>query len=273
MSTKLILFYLISLNSLFIFISTQKTVFDETNLKYLKLRNRFFRGAVGDQSFINGKISEEGFKLYDQLSKNEVGTIFTGYTMVSDYLQNDNYHTFRFDKDEYIPEYKKLVDLVHKNGANILMQLAHIGMNTLSKSEIIYAPSSLPIPGQNRNSKEMTKEDILRIENNFANAALRAKKAGFDGIEIHGAHFYLVSEFLSPLFNKRTDEYGGNDENRARFLMEIIAKVREKVGNEYIVGLKINSEDGDKNGISEEGFMKICQMAEAAGVDYIQISV
>ena len=120
MSTKLILLYLISLNSLFIFISTQKTVFDETNLKYLKLRNRFFRGAVGDQSFINGKISEEGFKLNDQLSKNEVGTIFTGYTMVSDYLQNDNYHTFRFDKDEYIPEYKKLVDLVHKNGANIL---------------------------------------------------------------------------------------------------------------------------------------------------------
>ena len=93
--------------------------------------------------------------------------------------------------------------------------------------------------------------------------ALRAKKAGFDGIEIHGAHFYLISEFLSPLFNKRTDEYGGSDENRARFLMEIIAKVREKVGNEYIVGLKINSEDGDKNGISEEGFIKICQMAEA----------
>ena len=152
------------------------------------------------------------------------------------------------------------------------MQLAHIGMNTVSKSETIYAPSSLPILDQNRKSKEMTKEDIIRIENNFADAALRAKKAGFDGIEIHGAHFYLISEFLSPLFNKRTDEYGGSDENRARFLMEIIAKVREKVGNEYIVGLKINSEDGDKNGISEEGFIKICQMAETAGVDYIQIS-
>ena len=272
MSPKLILFYLISLNSLFFVISIQKTIFDETNLKYLKLKNRIFRGAVGDQYFINGKISEEGFKLYDQLSKNEIGTIFTGYTMVSDYLQNDNYHTFRFDKDEYIPEFKKLVDLVHKNGANIMMQLAHIGMNTVSKAETIYAPSSLPIPDQNRFSKEMTKEDILRIENNFADAALRAKKAGFDGIEIHGAHFYLISEFLSPLFNKRTDEYGGSDENRARFLMEIIAKVREKVGKEYIVGLKINSEDADQNGISEEGFMKICQMAEDAGVDYIQIS-
>ena len=276
MSIKIILIYLIYLNSLFLFISSKKenqiSIFDETNLKYLKLKNRIFRGAVGDQSFINGKISEEGFKLYDQLSKNEIGLIFTGYTMVSDYLQNDKYHTFRLDKDEYIPEYKKLVDIVHKNGAKIFMQLAHIGMNTLSKSEIIYGPSSLPIPNQNRKSKEMTKDDIIRIENNFADAALRAKKAGFDGIEIHGAHFYLISQFLSPLFNKRNDEYGGNDENRARFLLEIISKVREKVGNEYIVGLKINSEDGDENGITEQGFIKICQLAEKAGVDYIQIS-
>ena len=276
MSSKIILFYLICLNSLFLLISTkedsQKTIFDEAQLKHLKLKNRIFRGAVGDQSFINGKISEEGFKLYDRLSKNEIGTIFTGYTMVSDYLQNDNYHTFRLDKDEYIPEFKKLVDLVHKNGANFFMQLAHVGMNVMIKPETVYAPSSLPIPNQNRNSKEMTKEDILRIENDFAEAALRAKKAGFDGVEIHGAHFYLVSEFLSPLYNKRTDEYGGNDENRARFLVEIIEKMREKVGKEYIIGVKINSEDADPNGITEEGFIKTCQLAEAAGADYIQIS-
>ena len=78
-----------------------------------------------------------------------------------------------------------------------MMQLAHIGMNTVSKAETIYAPSSLPIPNQNRFSKEMTKEDILRIENNFADAALRAKKSGFDGIEIHGAHFYLIKELMN----------------------------------------------------------------------------
>ena len=152
------------------------------------------------------------------------------------------------------------------------MQLVHIGINTKTNDKTVYAPSALPIPSQNRNAKEMTKEDILRIENDFAEAALRAKKAGFDGIEIHGAHYYLISEFLSPLFNKRTDEYGGSDENRARFLLEVIAKVREKVGKGYIVGLKINSEDGDKNGITEEGFMKACLMAEQAGIDYIQVS-
>ena len=145
-------------------------------------------------------------------------------------------------------------------------------MNVMTKPDVVYAPSSLPIPNQNRNSKEMTKEDILRIENSFAEAALRAKKAGFDGVEIHAAHFYLVSEFLSPLYNKRNDEYGGSDENRARFLIEIIEKIREKVGKDYIVGIKINCEDGDKNGITEDGFIKICQMAEKAGLDYIQIS-
>jgi 2,4-dienoyl-CoA reductase-like NADH-dependent reductase (Old Yellow Enzyme family)/glyoxylase-like metal-dependent hydrolase (beta-lactamase superfamily II) len=268
--------FLIFLNFLFLLVSgqlvTQKNLFDETNLKYLKLKNRIFRGSVGDLSFKDGKISEEGFKLYDDFSKNEIGTIFTGYTTVSDYNQFDNVDVFRIDKDEYIPEFKKLVDLVHKNGANIFMQLVHIGMNTKTNAEIVYAPSSLPIPNQNRFSKEMTKEDILRIENDFAEAALRAKKAGFDGVEIHGAHYYLISEFLSPLFNKRTDEYGGSDENRARFLLEIIAKVREKVGKEYIVGLKINSEDGDKNGITEEGFMKACLLAEAAGIDFIQVT-
>ena len=278
MSSKAILslIYFMFLNTVFISISSQqlgqKNLFDETRLKNLKLKNRIFRGAVGDQTFINGKISEEGFKLYDNLSKNGVGTIFTGYTIVSDYYQRDNGRTFRLDKDEYIPEFKKLVDLVHKNGANILTQLVHIGMNTMSKSEFIYSPSSLPIKNQNRNSKEMTKEDILRIENNYAEAALRAKKAGFDGVEIHGAHFYLISEFLSPLYNKRTDEYGGNNENRARFLLEIIKKVRDKVGKDYLVGLKINSEDADENGITEEGFFKACQLAEDVGVDYIQIS-
>ena len=91
MSSKINLFYLINLICLFLVISNEqdskRTIFDDAQLKYLKLKNRIFRGAVGDQSFINGKISEEGFKLYDRLSKNDIGLIFTGYTMVSDYLQ------------------------------------------------------------------------------------------------------------------------------------------------------------------------------------------
>ena len=271
MSSKVFISFVFLLH-LYLSVSAKKTIFDETSLKNLKLKNRIFRGSVGDASFKNGKITEEGFQLYDQLSKNEIGTIFTGYTVVSDYIQFPGVYQFRLDKDEYIPEYKKLVNLVHKNGANFFMQLVHIGMNTLTDAEKVYTPSPLPIKNRDSWSEEMTKEDILRIENDFAKAAFRAKRAGFDGVEIHAAHFYLVSEFLSPVTNRRTDEYGGSTENRARFLLEIIEKVREKVGKDYIVGIKINSEDGMPNGITEEGLIKTCQMAEEAGIDYIQIS-
>ena len=166
-SNLLLLTLLINFNFLFLIISAKqeirKDLFDETRLKHLKIKNRFFHGAVGDNTFVNGKLTEEAFKLYDQLSKNEVSNIFTGYTTVSDYNQFENVNVFRIDKDEYIPEFKKLVDLVHKNGANIFMQLVHIGMNTKMKVDTVYGPSSLPLQGLNKMSKEMTKEDILRI--------------------------------------------------------------------------------------------------------------
>ena len=116
--------------------------------------------------------------------------------------------------------------------------------------------------GQNRLATEMTKEDILRIEDDFVKAAIRAKKAGFDGIEIHSAHLYLLSEFLSPNMNKRTDEYGGNDENRARMLIEIIEKIRKAIGNDIILSLKIDSENAGNEGISEQGFLTACKLAE-----------
>ena len=106
------LFLILFINNLIFFTftkeETQRSIFDETYLKHLKLKNRIFRAAVGDTTFKNGKISEEGFKLYDQLSKNEVGTIFTGFTIVSDYNQINGVGTFRMDKDEYCAEYKKI---------------------------------------------------------------------------------------------------------------------------------------------------------------------
>ena len=87
----------------------------------------------------------------------------------------------------------------------------------------------------------MTKEDILRVEDDFVKAAKRAKEAGFDGIEIHSGHLYLLSTFLTPKYNKRTDEYGGNDENRARMLVEIIEKIRKEIGNDIVLSVKIDS--------------------------------
>ena len=251
----------------------EKSIFDETQIKKMKLKNRLFRGSIGDYCFLkDGKITEEALNFYNKLSDNGVGTIFTGITTISDYDKYENSGIFRIDKDEYINEYKKLTSIVHKNKANIIMQIAHIGAQTTLNEKIIYAPSKILFPGSKKESIEMSKNDILRIENDFVNAAIRAKKSGFDGIEIHAAHFYLLSLFLSPVFNKRNDEYGGNSKNRARIIIEIIEKIRKEVGNDFIISLKINSEDGIENGISEDDFILTCKLAEKSGVDIIQVS-
>ena len=225
----------------------KKDLFDETQFKYLKLKNRVFRAPVIDcESWENGKLTDLFYRRYDELSKNEVGTIITGLMLISD--DKDYEKMVRINKDEYIEDFKKLTDLVHKNGANIIAQLGPFGKT------------------------DITKDKIHELENLFADAALRAQKAGFDGIEICANHHVLLSQFLSPLFNHREDEYGGSDENRARFVIEIIEKIREKVGKDYIVILKINSEDDDPNGITPEGFLTACKLAVKAGIDMIDVT-
>ena len=189
---------------------TKKDLFDSTQLKYMKLRNRVFKAAMVDcGSWKNGKLEEKLLKRYETLSKNEVGTIITGTILVDSV---EGYEPMcRIDKDEYIEEYKKLTDIVHSNGANIIAQLHVI------------------------RDLDISVEEIHKVTELFADAAIRAKKAGFDGIEICANHHVPLSQFLSPMFNHRNDEYGGNNENRARFVIEIIKKIREKMGNEYII--------------------------------------
>ena len=118
----------------------------------------------------------------------------------------------------------------------------------------------------------MSKEDIHRITNLFGDAIIRCKKAGFDGVEIAANHHGTLSQFFSPMFNHRKDEYGGSNENRARFAVEIIKKMRERIGNEYIIILKLNSEDNDPNGITFDGFITACKMLEEAGVDMLEVT-
>jgi 2,4-dienoyl-CoA reductase-like NADH-dependent reductase (Old Yellow Enzyme family) len=225
----------------------KKDLFDETQFKYLKLRNRVFRAPVIDcESWVNGRLTDAFYRRYEELSKNEVGTIITGQMLISDDKEYEN--MVRINKDEYIEDFKKLTDLVHKNGANIIAQIGPFGKT------------------------DITKDKIHELENLFADAVVRAQKAGFDGIEICANHHVLLSQFLSPLFNHREDEYGGNDENRARFVIEIIEKIRERVGKDYIVILKINSEDNDPNGITPNGFLTACKLAEKAGIDMIDVT-
>ena len=196
---------------------TTKSVFDETTLKNLKLKNRVFFGPISHSA-----------EVIEKVVKNDVPLVITEAAIVGDYvfskLQPGG--PFRIDSDEYIPDVKKLVDVAHKYNSYILLDIVHHGLYSVEQP--CYSPSGdKGLINKEIQSKELTKDDILRIEDYFVQAAIRAKKAGYDGVEIHGAQLHLVSLFSTKKYNRRTDEYGGSDENRARFIVEIVKKIRE----------------------------------------------
>ena len=245
----------------FYYKKNNKNVFDETTLKNLKLKNRVFLGPIS-----------HSIQKIEEAVKNDVALVITEGSVVSDYtpwnLQPEG--PFRIDSDEYIPEIKKLADIVHKYNSYILLDLVHQGLAGVEPP--IYSPSGgKGLLNKELDSKAMTIEDILRIEEKYVQAALRAKKAGFDGVEIHGGQFSLLSLFSSQLFNKRTDNYGGNDENRARFMVEIVKKVREAIGNDMIISAKIDGTD-ENFGFTESGFLTLGKELEKAGLDLVEVS-
>ena len=209
-----------------------KDVFDEITLKNLKLKNRVIFGAISYD-----------LKKIEAIAQNDVALIITTGFIVGEYPSSGEKNEIpRIDDDKYIENLKKFPEIVHKYNSYILLDLVHMGL--LSNVEPIYSPSGgKGIFLKDIESKAMTKEDILKFEDLFVQGAIRAKKAGFDGIEIHSGHRTLVSSFFSKVINKRTDEYGGSDENRARFLIEIVKKIREAIGNDMIISAKIDSPD------------------------------
>ena len=258
-----IILCLIIIVSCYCFFSSKKSnksIFDKTTLKNLKLKNRIFFGPI----------THDAQKI-ESIIKNDISLAITDGAIVGDAstkLKKEG--IFMIDSDEHIPEIKKLADVVHKYNSYILLDLVHLGL--MSMDQPIYSPSvDKGFYNKEIESKEMTKEDILRIQDYFVQAAIRAKKAGFDGVEIHGAHLTLVSLFSSKKYNRRIDEYGGNEENRARFITEIIKKIRKAVGNDMIISAKIDSPD-EENGITENGFLYTGKALEEAGLDLISIS-
>ena len=235
---------------------SNKGVFDGTTLKNLKLKNRVFFGAI-----------IHDLQKIEKIAQNDVALILTDGAIVGDIPENEKF--FRVDKDEYIEELKKFPETVHKYNSYILLDLVHLGLH--SPFEPIYSPSGDKSLQKGIQSKEMTKEDILRVQDFFVQGAIRAKKAGFDGIEIHAGHLTLCSSFLSQKFNRRNDDYGGSDEKRARFLVEIAKKIREAIGNDMLIFAKIDGVD-EEFGFTESGFLTAGKMLEEAGVDLIEVS-
>ncbi|OOM81630.1 NADH:flavin oxidoreductase [Clostridium sp. BL-8] len=249
-----------------------KNLFDNTKIGNMNMKNRFIAAAVTSFHAIDGHMTEKDFKVYENLAKGGAGTIITGYTYISDYAVADG--MLGIYDDSFIQEYNKLTDAIHQQDANIILQLVHPGSVTLvdTQGARILGPSEVKNLLSKKVPFEMTKEDIKNVQQRFVDAALRAKKAGFDGIELHAAHGLLFSQFLTPYYNHRTDEYGGTDENRARMVVETVKLIREKVGNEYPILVKINCNDDIGNGITYDGFRIACKQLEQAGADAIEVS-
>ncbi len=175
-------------------------------------------------------------------------------------------------KDEQIEGLKKIVDACHAYGAKVGIQLAHAGRKSEVLAEQCIAPSPIAFSENYRTPREISLEEIHTVAAAFAAAARRADQAGFDVIEIHGAHGYLISEFLSPLTNQRSDEYGGSLENRARFLKEVLQEVKKTWPKEKPIIVRVSAEDFAEGGNHAEDMARIINYLKPEGIDLINVS-
>lgn len=248
-------------------------LFESTEINGMTIKNRFVRsatwtGMAGDDGSCTPKLIE----LMLKLAKGGVGLIISGHTYVCEKGQASPWQLGVY-KDELVTGLQEMTDAVHEKGATIMVQLAHAGMfaNPKLTGETPVAPSALSGFTEHI-SKEMNLDDLEELVKAFGKAALRGKNAGFDGVQIHAAHGYLLSQFLSPVFNKRKDQYGGSIENRAYILIEILRNIRKQVGKNYPVFIKMNSRDFLEGGLELEESIKVGAMLKEEGIDAIEIS-
>ncbi|HWQ42734.1 MAG TPA: NADH:flavin oxidoreductase [Desulfosporosinus sp.] len=177
-------------------------------------------------------------------------------------------------EDSVLEGLRKLAEVIHRNGSKTMMQINHAGSNTTLEitGTTPVAPSAVPHPRRGSMPNELTREQIANIINSFQAAARRTKEAGFDGVEIHSAHGYLLNQFFSPLTNKRTDEYGGNVQNRIRLHLQIIEAIRAAVGDDFPILLRLGASDYKEGGITIDDSQIAAQEFEKAGVNILDIS-
>lgn len=252
-----------------------KTLFDTSSIGPMELKNRFWRAATWlNMADHKGHMTDRLEKVYLDLARGGVGTIITGYAFILEEEQ-PNPNMLGIYDDSFIPEFQKFTKKIQAEGANVVMQIVYGGSFTTNHPEerTIWGPSAVAHPMTNVVPTEMTAENIKTIISAFARAAGRVKAAGFDGVELHGAHTYLLSQFLSPYFNQRKDEYGGSIENRARIIFEVLEAVRKEVGPDYPVFIKMHcTDDWDDKGLTEEESLSVALELEKRGITGIEFS-
>ncbi len=246
----------------------------------VELRNKTVMAAMGMSQAENGFVNKAVLNHYSERAKGGVGAIIVEVTCVDSPLGLNTKGMLVIDDDKYIPGMTQLADVIHKGGAKAFLQISHTGRG--ARRKIIGAqpvgPSAVAMPYSymmglaNETPRALTIDEIKAIEEKYAQAALRAKKAGFDGIEIHAVGYYLGQQFLSKTANIRTDEYGGSKENRIRFHLNIVKRIRELCGDDFAIIVKLSViEMGKDGGISMPDGLYYCKKLQEAGVDAIEV--
>lgn len=252
--------------------ASSSILFKRGKIGNLEIRNRFVRAATSEtMADKNGGATDSLIRLHAELAEGEVGLQVLGHTYVHPTGKNDEGQTSLCD-DSVIPSFRELTDAVHSHDGRIFAQLSHAGSYSRVPTIQPIAPSPVPNPLTGRVPKEMTNDDIREIIDAFGKAAGRAKKAGFDGVEIHGGHGYLISAFCSPYMNRREDDWGGSPEKRDRFMIEVYRRIREEVGHDYPITLKMGVEDMVENGLKIEESCRRAVKLEAIGLNAITVT-
>ena len=252
-------------------------LFDPFPLKNLTLPNRFVRSATYDgMAEKNGHVSTKQIRMVEELARGGVGLIILGITYVHPSGQISPVQNSLAD-DDCIPGFRALADTAHRPGARIAVQLFHAGRETAKvfkpHRKQALAPSFIPDdPNFQGAYRAMAEQEILGGIRAFGEAAARAKEAGLDAVQVHGAHAYLLSQFLSPFTNLRTDSWGGELENRLRLHHEILRAIRARVGEDYPVLIKIGVQDGFPGGLEFQEGKQAAQRLAQWGYDSLEIS-
>ncbi|NVN91607.1 MAG: NADH:flavin oxidoreductase [Desulfuromonadales bacterium] len=248
-------------------------LFEKTEIKSMELANRFVRSATWEgMAGTDGSCTQGLIDVTAGLAEGGVGLIITGHAYVSPEGQAGPWQ-IGVHSDEMLPGLTRMAAAVHGAGGKIALQIAHAGCYGFASGTGIEAVGPSPcIAEKTPTCRELTHEEIGAICAAFGRAAVRAKEAGFDAVQIHSAHGYLLSEFLSPFFNRRNDEYGGSIENRARIVLKVLHSVRSAVGEDYPVLIKLNSQDFIDGGLAVEEMLVVASLLEKAGVDAIEMS-
>lgn len=243
----------------------------------LSVKNRFVRSATHDRmGNLDGTISSRELDMYEALAKNDIGLIISGHSYVQHPYGRVRVNQNAIYADRYIEGYQRIAEILHRYGTRFVVQISHAGSLTTGfdavEGQTPVGPSAIKVPGSIAVPRELTEQEIEEIIDDFLKAAQRVQQAGCDGVQIHGAHGYLIAQFLSPYTNQRTDKWGGSIANRSRLLQRIVKGIRNCAGDKFPLLVKLDCVDPYSGPEYLQDVIYTAKVLKEIGVTALEIS-